>query len=437
MPASFRLGWMVLFSLALGGALVPCSALQSDTPPLSAAARTVEGTDITEESGVVILPLGEVDLLDQETIAQTLKLTYRGDKPIAVRRLYNSCGCLRGDLLEERTSPESGSTRQTTAGETGIRALPAILRPGAEISLRLTVDLRQIAPGAFQKTLLVETTGAEEGSPSLPSLRIVVQGRVRPLVVFDPPQIVLVGMVAGRAHSQEFTLRPDPRLLALGEVPPLVVSTSLGMLGAEVSLAKLPAAARPTSGGVAERTPPTETPATFRYRLTVPADAPIAMLVGVLNFAPSPEWERKHPNAAAVWRQSALPCSGILAGDIMASPQTIVFSSPSALSKGEETADVRLIEQQPHALKNATIRTDTPALEATLHPGQNEETVLRLHLRRSLLSPSPSSPASAAQAQISSRLRVQRVTVTLKNGQRLVIPVQIFAPPDPAPPKKL
>lgn len=413
----------LLFSTGIGCKLPISSTTQKEPALLRIAPQTLEGTEITQEGETVILSLGEVDVLEQECLTQTLKLTRSSEKSVIVERLFNPCGCLRSSLMLPSAAKrnESGGSRDTNSSEqkgNGSKTespvtLPFVFSSQAEMRLSLVLDLRMLTPGPFQKTLLVYATRSGEQVSDVPVLRILVQGHLRSTVTFTPTQVLFSQIQAGKEKSCLVTVQPDPRLVAAGEVPALMPHTNLRTLGAEIKVEKIAASSRPD----ADKQP-------LRYRILVPADAPIGSLLGVLTFEPAPDWEKDHPKEAAAWRQVALPCSGLVVGDISASPQIAVFGAVAEKESTVETCEVRLIEQKAGALTGAVVRSDNPALQATITGGREEEKTLTLRLRRNALSSSAGTVPSGQNNNADFRLL--RVVVTLRNGQRLVIPIQVF-----------
>lgn len=396
----------------------PVSVVASKTTSaLRVFSHSREGLDLALDKGVAVVSLGEVSVLDGEKIVQTLTLTNSTDKPLKIARCYNPCGCLtarlaRADVGVETTAAKgSAAASAGTPRETEYLTLPVDLQPGAPVQLLLTLDLRLLSPGSFQKTIQIDTVANGTKTSDMPALRILEQGTVRSPVIFDPPVLSFSELTAGKGKEQQLVVTPDPRLAAGGEPPALQAQTNLRALDSEIKIELIAPAAGSSHAD------------TFRYRVRVPSNAPIGAFFGLLSFAVDSGWAQQHPKEAAAWRQAILPCTGLIRGSVMASPQGAVFGPVSQKGEDVEIREIRLLPQNAGALQGAAIRTDSNSLETEIVAGNGDEKILRLKLHRKRLA-AEFGAAESAPSQLSS-LHVYHVYVTLRNDQRLVVPVHV------------
>ncbi len=344
------------------------------------------------------------------------------DCPVAVTRLSPSCHCVSAAL-----------------SAAGGASLPRTLAPGGALSVSVSVDLSELRPGPFAKTVVVYARpsggGAEfvlarltvrgtllpavafaaAGSPAAPNLSVLPLGT---LDLSAPPGTAGVVLVA----------TPDPRLLrGNAAVPPL---------------------ASAVPGVRAERLQGTKNGA-LRYRVSAAPDAPIGPVLGMLAFAP-PATDTSV--RAMAWRSAGIVVTGEIVGDIAASPKVVAFgvapgtgatpapglaapkagdTVPSSLSRA-----VTLTARNPAAFVGITLEPGSPAVSARLLPPATGASATATE-RTLLVTLAPDAARKVAAGENGGFFQA-RVTVRLANGQRLALPVSAFLQPGfvPAAPAK-
>jgi hypothetical protein len=263
----------------------------------------------------LLIPVGNLDLLEAATRRVSIVLRNDSPKAVTIKRFYNPCGCVK-------------------ASDLGIKEL----QPQQETRLTLTLELRLMTPGPFQKTLSLYGNG---DSSQTALLQLSLQGDLIAPIRFSLPQLDL------NARSQaELTFTPDPRLLRAGSIPPLVARTSLAVSGAELQIS----APKPADKG------------SWRCTVSIPENAPIGAVLGTLAFQPSPEWESQHPKEALAWRIVLMPVVGLVKGSLSASPQTTAFvvGKDGKLPDGQR--EIRLLNPKEVSLTNFSLRASHPLL---------------------------------------------------------------------------
>ncbi|MES2463306.1 MAG: DUF1573 domain-containing protein [Armatimonadota bacterium] len=442
--------------------------------PASPAALEVRATSgvLPAGPGAARHDFGTLSPLDRPgaVVEQVFTLQNTTPKPVTISRVVASCGCLRADLL---ALPEAGPSAPR---------FPRTLAPGDQAAVRVRMHLDQVLPGPAAKVALVYT--AE--SPAAPAARLEIRGTVRPTIAFgvertgndgrraaeqqnQPSQgtrtiptiqslqtVLDLGQLRPSAGAKNapgtgssgliLAVTPDPRLLAAAgsKIPALSLSNPALKVTPVPAATKANATALP--GSLAS------SPGVLRYRLSLAPDAPLGPLLGTLTFADAAAPPMASPASPAqslsappgnTWRTAALVVTGEVVGDASAVPGMVAFgltTPPAGAPRAAETAtarvggavrQIRVIARGPDVLKGAVVTADHPNVHAQFAPpataadgtpagentgsrptAQGEERRLLVTLR---------DPAALPVGPF-----LAHVTVSLRNGQRLVLPVTAY-----------
>lgn len=381
--------------------------------------RVVAGMKVTEAApGQGVCDLGAVSVLDASVVEQTFTLRNASAVPLSLVRLQASCGCLSAFV----------QPREEGGGKTAAAGTASIVPPGGEAQVQVRIALHTLRPGPLAKAVLVYAAPAGTGQRLAPGsvqgrilpgtmqeqpvARLEVRGTLLPAVSFSPVALEFGKVAAGQpSRSLELSATPDPRLL--GAVPPLVSSHP------GVTVEPLPPSPGATGGS--------GKPQPLRWRVNIAPDASIGPLMAVLQFAPlataAPVTASEAPDSVtAAWRMASINLFARIEGDATAAPSVIAF--PAGASGGRNSTgivqSVALTGRTATSLEGATVTCDSPYLAARIAPvpaGSTPATAPQRALEVTLL---PSTPAGVLQS---------RVIVTLKNGQRLVLPVSAYILP--------
>jgi hypothetical protein len=180
--------------------------------PLKVEAK--EGIAILEPS-VGLFTFGTTHVLEKPVIEAIFTLKNTGTSPITIEKIAGSCECITGEIVGNATSAKAKP-------EVGIK--DKTLAPNATVNVKVLLDTALTKPGLVQKTILVHTKGNTDGA----SARLQVQGRLTPLVTFQPMQLSFGNIPAGETRKPQTviaTLAPE-LVKALKErtlsAPPLV-----------------------------------------------------------------------------------------------------------------------------------------------------------------------------------------------------------------------
>lgn len=313
---------------------------------------------------------GRVSPLDATQVEHTFPFKNTGDAPLKIERISTTCGC---------TSAIIG------AGEASVVAGYPTLAPGEETSIRVTVSLLSLQPGALHKAVSVYVEGNAE-----PAAIYEITGTLLPAVTFAPPLVDFGSVRAGASRSITLTATLDARLTDSGALPPLIASQPAIRI-------------RPLSDGAATKSSPSSPTIVRTYAVSLAPDAPIGTLTGSIAFAPT-------SGSDALARTSVFVV-GQVAGLVSAQPQAVVFGAVPAGHR--TTRQIVLTGSVPSALKNRKITSESPWL--TIGSGSPDEKksdaeTITITLRAD-------APTGVLQT---------RIAIILDNGQRLLLPVSAY-----------
>ena len=401
---------------------------------------TAPVTDVREVGSISLI--GDISSATKQTFMLT-----PSDKPLVITRLSPSCHCASAML--------SG-----TGNTNAVATLPLLLAPNTSATVTVSVDLSELRPGAFTKSVVVYAKPASPpDAAEFVLARLTVRGNLLPAVTFatdgtneTPAASNLSVLPLGTLDLNTFTparergmsaprnsdgssnkggviltAKPDPRLLrnaakdqtaaASPAVPPLV-SSHPGIRAERLQDAP---------GG------------TLRYRITAAPDAPIGSLLGTLAFQP-PVTDKSIQ--AIAWRSASLVVTGEIVGSVAASPQVVAFgiaqstgttpapslATPKAgdISQLPLSRTVTLTARDAKVFTGITVECDNPAAVSAklLPPATGAETTATE--RTLLVTLAPDAARKVATGGGWNGFFQARVTVRLQNGQRLVLPVSAF-----------
>jgi len=366
-------------------------------PPGLAALRPVPGDTngpISPEPGRY--DFGQVSLLDATRIEHAFPFKNTGSAPLTIARLSASCGCI---------STIAGSREKAAPGGSGVVSVPPYptLAPGEETTIQVAVNLLPLRPGTLRKSVSVFV----EGNPQ-PVARYEIAGTLLPTVTFSPPLVDFGPVRLGEGRSVTLTATLDARLTGPGApaLPPLAASHPA------IHIQPVPDRGAPAMASARTQV--------RTYTLSLAPDAPLGAFTGSLAFAPASAGAKASgapapapfPSASAL-AQSSVLVVGQVVGAVSAQPQALAFGVVPA-GQGS-TRQVVLTGASQGALKNRNLRSDSPWL--TLAPAGRETETAPPGSETIVVTLRPDAPAGVLQAQL---------TVTLENGQRLLLPVSAY-----------
>jgi len=345
---------------------------------------------------------GEIEAIEADPIKREFVLRNDGPAPVEINFVQVTCGCASAII-------------QRTPGSSAASSLPRKVVPGEKVTLEFTVDVTKLAPGTLTKYAYVYLQGREE-----PAASVQIQGMVLPSVVYKPGVADFGATPYGKGETRRIVALLDSRIPAAALKAKLISTTPSVRVApdeptsAEQELAK-------TRAGVSSIFRAKQ--AVVRaFTVSVAPDAPIGLLQGLVRFSTphdddgdpaTPAAQARHRAVAALIRP-AMVIAGEVAGDVSASTPTLLFGNVP-LGKGA-TRRVTLTGTTPQALEGLAVAVQGQWVEGRITPdpgGNRKKAVLDVTVK-------PTTPSLYVN---------DRVTVTLKNGQRLVIPVSAVVLP--------
>jgi hypothetical protein len=380
--------------------LVPCLLLALAVPTLSQPAAGAAGSplEILPTEGVTKrgdnyarYDFGKVEAIASTVLRRSLALRNDSSAPLEIAYVQVTCGCSSA-ILEGGGSPGGNGT-------------PRKLAPGEKATLQVTVDLGKLQPGHINKFAYVYVQGRGE-----PAATFEIEGTLLPSIVFRPAFAPFQQVPYGKGATLRMLALLDARALPPGgSLTPYSTLPEVKVAPVEPTPAEVQAATRPASlpDGLKGKNVVVRA-----FTLTLAREAPISLLQGAIGFA-SPHGDTEGSGAtprsrlvAAVTKVN-LPVVGEVVGDVSADPPSLLFGAVG-LGKGA-SRPVTLTGSKPETLEGAQVTGQGQWLEAriTPTPGNRKKAVLNISVR-------PNAP---------SMYLYEKVTVTLRNGQRLVLPV--------------
>jgi len=351
---------------------------------------------------------GMVSPLDRPEIVQAFLLRNDSSQPLTLTRLQPSCSCTSATVIV-------GSARAySRQGAENVQTLPAIA-PSQQFAVHVSINPAHLAPGPIYKSVAIFVRGNTQ-----PAITLEMKGTLLPVVSFVPTFIDF-GRLDPRTSAapppQRLTVSLDARLAPKGQWPALVSSNP------DVQLTLLPAEA-PSSPQTA-RQEMLKGMVTRQYQLTLAPGGTLGPLQGRVSFATPAKTAPSHaafnPTTTESSPQDLLaePSAlliGEITGDVVASPSSLAFG---AVTPGQPVTRTILLTAGSAALLGGLKSSCaspwlTPRLSGETHVfsgGQSAVRSLDVTLR-------PGMPGGAVRSDI---------VVTLRTGQRLVIPASAYA----------
>jgi len=308
------------------------------------------------------------------------------------------------------------ATAYSREGAENVQTLPAIA-PGQQFTVRVSINPAHLAPGPTLKSVAIFVRGNPQ-----PAFTLEIKGTLLPVASFTPAFIdfgKLNPRTSAAAPPQWLTVSLDARLAPKGQWPALVSSNpdiQLTPLPAEVP--SLPQTARQGMlKGMVIR----------QYQLTLAPGGTLGPLQGRVSFAAPAKTASTTSHAAsdptttenspqAFLAEPSALLIGEITGDVAASPSSLAFG---AVPAGQPVTRTLLLTAGSAALLcglKASCASPwlTPRLSGETHvfsSGQSAVRSLDVTFR-------PGMPDGAVRSDI---------VVTLRTGQRLVIPASAYA----------
>lgn len=334
---------------------------------------------------VPVFDIGTVSVLDVPLAKHDFLYTNTGTAPAVIERLEPSCHCTSGFV---------SSTQQPSAVD-----LPYTVDPSKSVTIRELVDMTEVPQGPFTRTLSVYLQGQDT-----PVAVYSMDGVVEPDLLLNPQVLDFGQVTAGQSKSLVLKATIDSTL-APAALPKLVSNNAAITITAQHPV---------DPGGIGFTAKRTGHAVFQTYLVTVPANMPLGTINGDLSFVPEPG---APPIAAQEFQATDAVVTGQVIGNVTANPPALGFGTLS--TKTASTAVVTLIGKSANDVHGMRATTDSPTLTATI----------------SLPPDAPVGPLIDGPAPMVYDLIVTKrknsptgifndlVTVTLANGQRLVIPV--------------
>jgi hypothetical protein len=398
--------WITSLLCVLPAALALCgpAPLRADgapreqrawTPALLTATLTPDGVG-SDRPGTAYRDFGKIDPLQVTTLEQTFHLRNPGNTAVEIAYIQPSCGCASVVVSADGRNSDKNNANNGT---------PNRIAPGAQVAVRVTVDMARQHPGHIAKYALVYLKGTNS-----PAFTLEMRGELPALISFSPHVIDFGRLNAGAEQTVALTVTLDRRLLTAA--PPKLICTNPDLIITPQSEAT-PAAVTSEQSSV-----------TRHYRVSLSRQARLGLITGAMAFVPADakvvrptvvSFVQPTQIADAIGETAIL--SGQIVGKFAASPALLVFGS---VPQGQPvTRRIRLNGRTPDILTGLTVSCSLPALSARLIPGDAPTNT------------PPGATAGMTAVILEITLGAQappggldaQVTVVARDGERLVIPV--------------
>jgi len=323
---------------------------------------------------VEVAQFGTVSLLDMPYADHDFVYSNTGTSPVVIDRLQPSCHCTSALIASDR-NPDGES-------------LPYTLAPGASVKIHAAINLGMAPSGPVSRTVSIYLKNQNE-----PAAIFTLTGTVEPDVVFSPSILDFGVISAGHSSQVSVQVSVDNRLIPDGF--PTLVSDNPNIV-----ITPMPGLYHGPAKFTAQR-PDGETDK--QYEVTIPSNMAIGRINSALSLVGGPQ---TLPAATAQYESDNALIVGKVTGSISADPEAVSFGTILTGQPGVETVTL--------AGKTVADVTGLKAASSTLYltaklakPGKNATDILTLAIKKT----TPSG------------LFNSKVTITLVNGQKLIIPV--------------
>jgi hypothetical protein len=376
----------VLSALGKPPAGIMRTKARPSAPPAASALIVAPAHGVIRRQDGAQLDFGSIDRVAAPVVSKTVTVRNGGRVTATISRVQTSCACVDAGLLLD-----------------GERVSTATLAPGAEVDVRLALDVRELSPGPVQKVVWLFADGE-----AAPALTIEVNAATEAPVKVAPAALEFGRIPAGSRKAITVTATVDRRLLPQGAPPKLVSSNP----SVQVSAGR--AVSGPNGQGSRK---------VFSYRATFLPTAPIGALTGVvrLTLAGSAPAGSAAPAEAAVRAalhsdgEIAVPIRGEVVGDITAVPSVLNLGVTHPGRDRPQCVD--LVGASSRAPVVTRIRCSAAWLAAVPAPPVIGQRSSRRTLQVSIGRGAPAGPVTA------------EIHVTTATGLRLVVPVTAYIVP--------
>jgi hypothetical protein len=393
-----------LLASALFAVAVPVGAATLPAAPQATAAQAGgERLALVPEAGVqangssaAYRDFGTVDPWTTKRLEQTFHLRNAGTDPIAINYIQPSCGC-----------------ESIVVSNEGGRATYAIA-PGAQVAVRVTMDMSRVHTGQVSKLALVYVNGDNRPAFTL-EMRAIL-----PALISMVPRLLDFGRLdAGVGRTLTLTVTADKRLLTANPPPKLVCNNP------DIQIAPQQEAAPIVAAQQNDRT------VTQTYTVALARNTRLGVVGGAIALVPGNTQIAKPLTtpygiagtiADALGGETAI-LSGKIIGKLSAATFPVIFGS---LMQGSEVSRrIQLIGATPDILQDLTFSCSLPTMSARLVPQPVTNTN----------APQNAVPNAGIAARPTVWLEVTlsaqtppgglsgEVVITARDGERLVIPI--------------
>ena len=333
---------------------------------------------------------GVINPLDAPEVIHDFPLKNLSDKPLVVRRLLSSCGCMTSIVAP--SAPAVAPASPSNVSDLPENALPetalARIPPGGETTIRVRVRTTGLPAGTLTKSVGVVADGSKT-----PIARLEMRGNLLP-VVGMPPTVDFGKRAAGESAVREIAVPVNVRLGDINTPAPTLVASNPMLKTAY--LGKDGPDPKAASAYI-----------TYRYQVTLPASAPLGPLRETLTLQPA-KTSGEDSEYKDFWDRAVSSVVGQIDGDISADPPLLALGS---VPVGETAVrKVQLTYKGEKPVVGRKITAKDPNLTAVPGAVIGASEALTVTVRADAPGPLKTS-----------------VQVLLPNGQRLVIPVTGFA----------
>ena len=301
--------------------------------PLKVEAK--EGIAVLEPN-VGFYTFATTHVLEKPVIEAVFTLKNTGTKPVTIQKIAGSCECITAELIgNEKT-----------------------IAPDASVNVKVTLDTALAKPGLVQKTVLIHI----KENPDSASARLQIQGRLTPLVTFQPMQLSFGNVPAGEAGK--------PQTVVATLAPELVKAVKEGSLSTPPLMADdSNIRVRPSFGQAGLK------PDQIRYEVTIAPSTPNGSLLTTLSYGSASSTRRvlftppstKPSDSPLAGFQSAFAVvvSAHIQGNITSEPALLAFGPVNR--KDDKTRTRTLTIVAPYSiLKSLRFTCDNP--KVTIKP---------------------------------------------------------------------